>query len=223
LLITWIGTFENAASVGANTVSPELLRAWERRYGLLRPLEALRHDRPAGVGCRSDDEFRAVEMHSLHQPLAPVAGGRAAESDWRRAVDGMIALLGRVSRHVAYAHVRRGWEVDAALGDQFPSYDWPQRLDLGAGHSRMDAYEDHLAPDAFGVQLLGESYAPVPDRASWKAEPAEAGTLLVHRELEQWFDEPFVPFKEQVAPAQRPQPEILLAARRELEPLLLRR
>jgi hypothetical protein len=41
----------------------------------------------------------------------------------------------------------------------------------------------------------------------------------------QWFDAPFVPFDVEVAPAERPQPEILVASRRvasrrELDPLL---
>jgi hypothetical protein len=47
----------------------------------------------------------------------------------------------------------------------------------------------------------------------------DSGTLLEHRDLQPWFDAPFVPYGQRPDPGE-PAPPVLAAARRELEAIL---
>jgi hypothetical protein len=114
--------------------------------------------------------------------------------------------------------------VTDALLDPSLSYDWPHRAGAeprGAGFTPQ-AFEDLYAPDAFGVQLLGPGYAGrLPDSAAWRAEPVgSACVLLEHVDLPAWFDAPFVPLRQILATADRPEPPVLAQARVELAPIL---
>jgi hypothetical protein len=105
------------------------------------------------------------------------------------------------------------------------SHDWPHRAGSkprGAGFTRQ-AFEDLYAPDAFGVQLLGPGYAGrLPESANWREERVgSASVLLEHVDLSEWFDAPFVPRGQLLAPADQPEPPAVLAqARIELAPIL---
>src|SRR5690242_19226115 len=56
-------------------VSPELLRAWEQRYGLLRPVRT-----PAGYRLYSDDDVERVMrmQHALGEGLSAAEAARSA-------------------------------------------------------------------------------------------------------------------------------------------------
>lgn len=54
-------------------VSPELLRAWERRYGLLRPVRS-----PGGLRLYSDDDLRRVRLMRRHLAEGLAAAEAAA-------------------------------------------------------------------------------------------------------------------------------------------------
>jgi MerR family transcriptional regulator, light-induced transcriptional regulator len=54
-------------------VSPELLRAWERRYGLLRPVRS-----PGGLRLYSDDDLRRVQLMRRHLAEGLAAAEAAA-------------------------------------------------------------------------------------------------------------------------------------------------
>src|SRR5690606_34964443 len=54
-------------------VSPELLRAWERRYGLLRPVRS-----PGGLRLYSPDDVERVRVMRRHLDAGPAAAEAAA-------------------------------------------------------------------------------------------------------------------------------------------------
>jgi hypothetical protein len=88
----------------------------------------------------------------------------------------------------------------------------------------QDAYESgaHRSGGA-GVQLLGPGLCrPAARSAGWPEEPAGSASLLVeHVELAEWFDAPFIPFRQRLAPAAQPGPPAVLAqARVEQAPIL---
>ncbi len=88
-----------------------------------------------------------------------------------------------------------------------------------------NVYEDLLAPDAFGAQLLGQGYAGrIPSDPDWEQVDLENGaTLVVHRDPEAWFGRPLPPVTSQdfiaLDPAY-PTPEVLVQARETFSAIL---
>src|SRR5437773_7112905 len=88
-------------------------------------------------------------------------------------------------------------------------------------------YEDVLAPDVFGAQLLGRGYAGrIPTHPDWTWEELNDGaTLVVHRDPEAWYGRPLPP----ITPADcialdpsYPTPEVILRGRDVFAGLLLK-
>jgi hypothetical protein len=96
-----------------------------------------------------------------------------------------------------YGGVRRGCKARAALDDGRLPADWPRRPDERprGNLATATAFEDMLAPDAFGVQLLGASYTgrlelDADAAGRWHAERVGDATLLAHTEPARWFAAP---------------------------------
>src|SRR3954468_1217344 len=82
-------------------VSPELLRAWERRYGLLRP-----HRSPGGFRLYSDaDVARVRRMREL------LAHGLSGAGGARRAVDGVEDAAAAAAPLAAAAELGRALDA----------------------------------------------------------------------------------------------------------------
>lgn len=90
-----------------------------------------------------------------------------------------------------------------------------QRPDVEPNESLIArGLEDHLAPDAFAVQLLGPRYdvASLRSAVEWKLdELSEGAHLLSHGDPAAWLA------------ARQPDADVLAAARRALDPILLQR
>jgi hypothetical protein len=191
-----------------------------------RMREAVTDAMHVGVSAVAADEFRSVAARAWAGGVSLVEGGAWIEAGrWRESLGELTALLRDHADLFAYGYARRGWMVTEALLGNSLSHDWPHRAGSqprGAGFTRQ-AFEDLYAPDAFGVQLLGPGYAGrLPESANWREERVgSASVLLEHVDLSEWFDAPFVPRGQLLAPADQPEPPAVLAqARIELAPIL---
>ncbi len=203
------------------------------RKGMVGPLPVAPGEDLRGRILDAVTEREQVEMDALTAQgfrsfaARPVAGGVSLVAGGGFVGRAMLAELTAVLRdHAAllvYGYIRRGWALGAALSNNGLPDDWPDRPKAqprGIGFTRQ-AFDDVFAPDAFGVQLLGPSYASrVPQGLSWRQEQIGDAILLEHVDPATWFDAPFVPFGHMVAPSDRPVPELLRRARMELSPIL---
>jgi hypothetical protein len=137
--------------------------------------------------------FRAAQANTRGS-IVLIAGG---VDDWERALESLRAFLGEVAGELVYGAVRRGWKARAALDDGRLPADWPRRpAERPRGNmATATAFEDLLAPDAFGVQLLGASYASRLEldagaAGRWHTERVGDATLLAHAEPARWFAAP---------------------------------
>ena len=144
-------------------VSPELLRAWERRYGLLRPTRSA-----GGLRLYSADDVdrvRTMQQHlargvapaeaaALVSRAAPAAAPAGPSPDAARAE--LAAALSDFDEPRAQAVVDRllsTWTLDALLADVV----LPYLEDLGERWARGDASvaEEHFASAVVRGRLLG--------------------------------------------------------------------
>ena len=136
-------------------VSPELLRAWERRYGLLRP------ERSAG-GYRlysSEDERRVRRMTAaLGRGISAGEAARLALDDGRDApsaetlVEALVAF-DDVGAHAALDRLLSALTLDAVLRDSV----LPALRELGARWERgeITVGQEHFASHLLRGRLLG--------------------------------------------------------------------
>jgi hypothetical protein len=156
-----------------------------------------------------------------------ILGRSPAEGDWWiAAVQTLVDFLVEHSASLEYGGLRRGWWTTDALGLLSDQLDWPEggpvmRRRIGF---TPEAFDDLVARDAYGIQLLGPGHARLSDLpAHWRQEPAPGGrTLVQHVDRAAWFAEPFVPLPPsmRVAAKSRPAPALLVQAREELHPIL---
>jgi MerR family transcriptional regulator, light-induced transcriptional regulator len=149
-------------------VAPELLRAWERRYGLLRPARS-----EGGFRLYSEADEQRVERMRLH-----LREGLAAAEAARRAVEGVadmtmaVAQNGRPELDAGAAQLRIALDgfdeagAQAALDALFGSFTvetvlgaviLPYLVDLGERWSTGDATvaQEHFASNLIRGRLLG--------------------------------------------------------------------
>jgi hypothetical protein len=83
------------------------------------------------------------------------------------------------------------------------------------------AYEDHLARDAYPIQLLGPGYArPLPTGEEWIAtQLGDSHTLLEHSDPGAWFDE--ITLADAIHRRPFPRTELVERARATLAPILV--
>ena len=149
-------------------VAPELLRAWERRYGLLRPARS-----EGGFRLYSEADEQRVERMQLH-----LREGLAAAEAARRAVEGVAdvtaaaAQNGRPELDAGAVQLRTALDgfdeagAQAALDALFGSFTvetvlgaviLPYLVDLGERWSTGDATvaQEHFASNLIRGRLLG--------------------------------------------------------------------
>ncbi|MDQ5821474.1 MAG: hypothetical protein M3540_08545, partial [Actinomycetota bacterium] len=138
---------------------------------------------------------------------------------------GLRAFCRSAAPWAVYGFAKRGSRrIDAELGSLY--MDWVPVPHRSANSPRGGAYEDRLAPDAFGVQLLGEGYRGwVPDGPDWvQARVGAKAVLVEHRDLEAWFDGRFVPFGghslASLLSGTVPIPDLVARARQDFKPVL---
>ena len=147
-------------------VSPELLRAWERRYGLLRPTRS-----PGGLRLYSADDLRRVETMQRHladgfaaAEAASLAAGTAdvrgeqgsaplASAELRAELRASLDAYDEPRAQAALDRLLAAATLDAALSDVL----LPYLHDLGERWSRGEASiaQEHFASGVVRGRLLG--------------------------------------------------------------------
>ena len=147
-------------------VSPELLRAWERRYGLLRPTRS-----PGGLRLYSADDLRRVETMQRHladgfaaaeaaalateaaevgaeEPPAPLAS-----EELRAELQASLDAYDEPRAQAAFDRLLAAATLDAALSDVV----LPYLHELGERWSRGEASvgQEHFASGIVRGRLLG--------------------------------------------------------------------
>lgn len=146
---------------------------------------------------------------------------------WAPVLDELIEILRQASATTAYAFVVRGTGVSEILsGGEPPSADWQGRAHprpIGAGWSPK-AFDDLLAPDAFGVQVFGSGYddRALDSSSEWTVERLDGGARLVaHTDPAAWFTQPLFERSPRSRRGQpRPIPDVLQRARDQLAAFL---
>jgi hypothetical protein len=134
-----------------------------------------------------DDRFRTVAVSPDHGRVSLIEGGpRLHRSGWSPAVADVKELLAAVSADLVYARVRRESDVRHAESLESGETGRPRYY-----HFDAIAYEDHLAPDAFAIQLLGPGYhGRLPNEDEWRTTQLRGGrVLLEHADRGGWLDE----------------------------------
>ncbi len=208
------------ASVQASVLPPVRLERDEPATDRLR--DTFIAGDAARIVATYEADFRLCEVRPFSGRVV-LAAGTTDERPlrWREALTELIALLREHAELLAYAHIRRGWSVDALFYGDVLANDWPARdpqQPSGLGVTPT-AFDDLLAPDVFGVQLLGPDYRsrvrPAPD---WRVSPLATGrVLLEHEHPERWYAAPFV-----VPRALASAPHLLTDARATFADLLYR-
>jgi DNA-binding transcriptional MerR regulator len=143
-------------------VSPDLLRAWERRYGLLHPSRS-----PGGLRLYSEDDLLRVEAMREHlaaglaaAEAAAVAAGRRgvarSQSDMTHARDELAAALlafDETRAHAAFDALLAAFSLDTLVGDVVVPY----LHDLGDRWERGETSvaQEHFASAFLRGRLLG--------------------------------------------------------------------
>jgi DNA-binding transcriptional MerR regulator len=143
-------------------VSPELLRAWERRYALLRPQ---RSDGGFRLYSREDEErvgamlahveagLSAAEAARLALQEARPAGGVTVEDSAAEALRAALASFDDVGAHAAFDTLLASFSVEAVLRDAV----LPALRDLGERWARgeLTVAQEHFASNLLRGRLLG--------------------------------------------------------------------
>lgn len=178
------------------------------------------HDQrlPVVVWWESLSAFRLLKVGLGTGDISLVEGGAAlAEGAWEAPYEALVDQLRSAATWAAYGYIKRGRRPLAVLHSAL-TYDWVPALHYGSYNLTNNVYEDVLAPDAFGAQLLGQGYAGrIPSDPDWEHVSLEEGaTLVVHRDPEAWFGRPLPPVTPEDFIARDPAyptPEVLVQAR----------
>jgi hypothetical protein len=173
----------------------------------------------------SDDSFRMMGVWPGTGDVSFVEGGaRLASGDWRPAYAGLLEALRAASGWASYGLIKRG-RRPAHAGRSLTD-DWVPALHYGSYNLGHHPYEDVLAPDAFGAQLLGPGYAGrIPSGGEWERVDVESDVaLLLHRDPAAWFGVPLPPITPDDCIRRDPSyptPDVLLRAREDLADILV--
>jgi MerR family transcriptional regulator, light-induced transcriptional regulator len=145
-------------------VAPALLRAWERRYGLLSPSRSA-----GGFRLYSDDDVRRIRsMRALlaegysaaeaarlaaEAPAAPEAGASSALDDGRRALERALDGFDEPAANAAFDRLLGSFNLETVLRDVV----LPYLRSLGERWERGEASvaQEHFASNLLRGRLLG--------------------------------------------------------------------
>jgi hypothetical protein len=173
---------------------------------------------PVVVWWESAPAFRLIKVGLGTGDISLVEGGAAlADGAWEQPYEALLAQLRSAAAWAVYGYIKRGRRPIDVLHSAL-TYDWVPALHYGSYNLTNNVYEDVLAPDAFGAQLLGRGYAGrIPTHPDWEQLDLENGaTLVVHRDPEPWFGRPLPPVTPEDFIARDPAyptPEVLVRAR----------
>jgi hypothetical protein len=188
-----------------------------------RALEATADVGVVHLSSVGNDRFRTLALDPSKGRVSLIEGGPAVERDWAKSLDGVVAMLVASAPWTVYGFVKRGSRTGSATLASSLADDWvpvQHRLALWTGG---EAFENELAPDAFGVQLLGSDYAPVPDGREWRQSTVvDSAVLVEHVDRQAWYARLFGPFGGYRTMPTDPAltPELVVRAREDFSALL---
>lgn len=170
------------------------------------------------------DDFRSVAIEPSNGRVAFIVGGSSLGRGWVGELAGLRDLLRAAGSWSAYGFVKRGsYRVAAELGTSL-AQDWVHISRFDPGTSAAVAFEAELAPDAFGLQLLGPEYGGrIPRGDDWSAlEVAGGATVVAHGDPAAWFDGRLAPFRgfPLSTPPRDQVPDVVARARADFDPIL---
>jgi hypothetical protein len=178
------------------------------------------------VWWESPSVFRLMRIGLGTGDISLVEGGAAlAEGSWQGPYEALLEQLRSAPRWAAYGFIKRGRRPKDVLYSSL-TYDWLPALHYGSYNLGNSVYEDILAPDAFGAQLLGSGYAGrIPTDPDWTQENlGDGATLVVHRDPEAWYGRPLPPITPDDCIARDPAyptPEVVVRGRETFARILL--
>jgi DNA-binding transcriptional MerR regulator len=161
--MTEVGLFRIGELSRRSGVSPELLRAWERRYDLLRPTRS-----PGGLRLYSASDLERVQAMQRHlarglaaaeaaalatQPEAAAAEGAPHASDAREELAAALAGFDEAAAHAVVDSLLARMSLDAVLRDVVVPYlhDLGERWERG----EVSIAQEHFASSVLRGRLLG--------------------------------------------------------------------
>jgi MerR family transcriptional regulator, light-induced transcriptional regulator len=158
-----IGLFRIGELSRRSGVSPELLRAWERRYDLLRPTRS-----PGGLRLYAASDLERVQAMQGHlarglaaaeaaalatQSEADAAEGAPHASDAREELAAALARFDEAGAHAVVDSLLARMSLDAVLRDVIVPY----LHDLGERweHGEVSVAQEHFASSVLRGRLLG--------------------------------------------------------------------
>jgi hypothetical protein len=181
---------------------------------------------PLAVWWESPSVFRLMRLGLVTGDISLVEGGESlAAGSWQQPYEALLDQLRSAAGWAAYGYVKRGRHPRHVLYSSL-TYDWVPALHYGSYNLSNSIYEDVLAPDVFGAQLLGPGYARrIPGGPEWNREaPEEGATLVVHTDPEAWFGTPLPPMTPEDCIARDssyPTPEVIVRGREAFAGILL--
>jgi hypothetical protein len=163
-----------------------------------------------------EDQFRMVVLAPEYGRVSLLEGGpRLYRAGWHPAVADVKALLASVCGDLVYARVRRERDFGQATAPETLKLERPRHYSLDA-----TAYEDHLAPDAYPIQLLGPGYRTrVPTGDAWRTTELSAERILLeHVDPDAWLG--VLSLEAAMRGDSVPSPALRRRAREEFAPIL---
>jgi MerR family transcriptional regulator, light-induced transcriptional regulator len=162
-LVTTAGVLRIGELSRRSGVKPELLRAWERRYGLLRPTRS-----PGGTRLYSQTDLRRVQAMQRYlaeglaaaeaaalaaEPAAEAADATFAPAVLRRDLEGALSAFDEPRAHSILDSLLAATTLDSALSEVIVPY----LHELGERWERGDASvaQEHFASSVLRGRLLG--------------------------------------------------------------------
>lgn len=145
-----------------------------------------RNEARVGVVTLHPGGFRRVYFDSMGHVLVEIAGD---SENWQSHVAMFADLIRQGQPWLRYAMVKRGLAPTFGYGQLMalvPAA--PSRTVTGRSAHTRPAIEEHLVPDAFGLQMLGPGHlAQHPDISRWNVEEAGAKVLVSAPDIAAWF------------------------------------
>jgi hypothetical protein len=205
---------DRAVTINSGTLPTMLVRRPESPYARVRAV--LYRDFLMTFSSIGDDRFRTVAVSPDNGRVSLLEGGpRLHRSGWRPAVADVTELLTSMSADLVYVRVRRENDIHRAESPETRQADRPR-----AYYHEAIPCEDHLAPDAYAIQLLGPGYqGRLPDGEECRTTQLPGGrALLEHADPAGWFDE--VSHEAAIRGESVPSRALLTRARESMAPIL---
>jgi hypothetical protein len=215
-------------SLAVGLITPATLPAEDDIRAYVRKgLELTAHLGVVRLTSAASDRFRTVSVDASSGRVTLIEGGATIEDrGWEPSLRSLRHAMKAASSSVVYGFVKRGSRTDGAELGVSLYLDWVPVPHHNPLSNLGEPFEDELAPDAFGVQLLGPGYdARLSVGPNWTRTPVASGAVLLeHADAGAWFGRLFGPFGGYRTVPTDPSeiPDVVARAREDLDRILFR-